>query len=214
MISFILPGKCVTSVDHSHALVFRTLIFQRATFRYLDAQPQWTYFNRGSWQRLEENLRDAVEKRLHSQVEVYTGVTGQLCLSKYSGRRGPNCCYSFLGFNRLPVPECFWKMIIDEDTGCGIVIYGSNRPFSKEFFDSSGEFSSLSSSSSSSYEDDDDEGVQLLGPACTCPSGQQIDSHFLIDKAPGLSGCTVEGAKAGLREFPQDVSASCILRCF
>ena len=191
------------------ALFFK---FQRATFLYLDAQPQWTYFNRGSWQRLEENLRDAVEKRLYSQIEVYTGVSGHLCLPKAAGNIGPNCCFSSLwSDDRLPVPGCFWKLIKDEDTGCGVVIYGYNNPFNEEFYDSSEEYSS--SSSSSSYDEDDFDAVGALPPPCICPYGQRIDRHFLIDGAPGLSGCTVEGAR-GFQGFPQDASASCILRCF
>ncbi len=52
------------------------MILQRTTLRYLNADPQWTLFNRGPWQRLEENLRKAIEYSLHSSVEVYTGVSG------------------------------------------------------------------------------------------------------------------------------------------
>ncbi len=60
--------------------------FQRATYHYINVQPQWQVFNGGNWVDIENALREYVEAQQKDHV-VITGGSGVIELENIEGNK-------------------------------------------------------------------------------------------------------------------------------
>lgn len=99
---------------------------QRSTFFYLNAAPQWQVINGGNWLRVEDGIRRFVAKE-NLNATIISGVHEVLRFPNLED--GP----FFLGEKKsLPVPQYFYKLVHDEESGKGIVFVSVNNPFIDE----------------------------------------------------------------------------------
>lgn len=102
---------------------------QRATFYLLNASPQFQTFNAGNWAKIEESVR-GLAMRKNLTLDVFTGTYGVLTF-----RDVRNVSQGFyLNYDRnnnglVPVPELFFKVVIDRKSGKGVALVGVNNPF-------------------------------------------------------------------------------------
>lgn len=107
---------------------------QRGTFFFVNAAPQWQSFNAGNWERIEFGVKQYVAQRKINAL-VYTGTFGRLRLADERGVERE----LWLGVDgqtgrglQIAVPQFFYKVVIDERTGRGIVFVGLNNPHASE----------------------------------------------------------------------------------
>lgn len=99
---------------------------QRSTFWYLNTAPQWQTFNGGNWNSLEISVRRfAARRRL--DLDVYTGVYGQMTMEDIHGKQQP--IYLHAEGAVMSVPKFYWKVIYDPLSKRGIAFVGLNDPF-------------------------------------------------------------------------------------
>jgi len=108
-----------------------------ATFYFINAAPQWQYFNgitrlgKGHWLELEEDIRAHAQKDqdgLDTTLHVITGTDGVLNVAGQDW---------YLTWKRpspddkmIPVPKFFWKIVWDNDRNEGAAFVGSNQEIS------------------------------------------------------------------------------------
>ncbi|KAM7357046.1 salivary protein Tsal1-like [Cochliomyia hominivorax] len=101
---------------------------QRATFLFINAAPQWQVFNSGNWARVEDGLRAWVSKE-KINVQCYTGVYGVTTLPNKEGRQTPlYLSYDANNNGLIPVPQLYFRVVIQPSTKKGIVFIGVNNP--------------------------------------------------------------------------------------
>lgn len=120
---FLARGHLAAKTDY----VFGTE--QRGTFFFVNAAPQWQSFNAGNWERIEFGVKQYVAKR-RLAVLVYTGTFGVLRLPDGGGVLRE----LWLGGaeRQIAVPQFFYKVVLDERSGRGIVFVGLNNPHASE----------------------------------------------------------------------------------
>ncbi|XP_063923882.1 uncharacterized protein LOC135138003 [Zophobas morio] len=100
--------------------------FQRdATFSYLNVAPQWTRFNSGNWERLENGIALLTQRRNNGVATVLTGTLNILTLTEGDFTES---IYLLPGDQKLPVPEFFWKFVLYPTVAEQYVFFGSNIP--------------------------------------------------------------------------------------
>lgn len=114
----LVRGHLVPKVDFVYS------VQQRATMHLLNAAPQWNVINGGNWQRIEESIRKFVETS-NVELDIYSGTFGTLLIN---GRE------FYLTHNSrnqgvIPVPEFFFKVVLDRLSGNGVAIITVNHPF-------------------------------------------------------------------------------------
>ncbi|XP_073969631.1 salivary protein Tsal2A-like isoform X1 [Rhodnius prolixus] len=78
------------------------------TYFYINTAPQWQSINGGGWSSLESKIRKISIKM--KQLNVITGTRGVMLIEQKK---------FYLGNERVPVPEYFWKLIHNpEDDSC------------------------------------------------------------------------------------------------
>lgn len=122
-VQFLSRGHLVANADFIYGAL------QRSTFWYLNTAPQWQSFNRGNWNSLEINVRRfAARRRL--DLDVYTGVHGQMTMEDVHGKQQPVYLHA-----NVSVPKFFWKVIYDPLSKRGAAFVGLNDPFIKSVTD-------------------------------------------------------------------------------
>lgn len=95
--------------------------FQRATFLYVNCMPQFQNHNGCNWLRVEESVREYSAK-YGDDLEIFTGTHGIMrfknVLLYISSRRKQHL---------LPIPNIFYKIVINRGRGKGMVIVGVNN---------------------------------------------------------------------------------------
>lgn len=97
-------------------------------FRYINSAPQWLSFNAGNWEKLETSVRRFVAREA-LDVDVYTGVHGQMSLRDDNNNLAPLSMYVTSEKRAFPVPKYFWKIIYDPETKLGAAFVGVNDPY-------------------------------------------------------------------------------------
>ncbi|XP_014241898.1 uncharacterized protein LOC106662359 [Cimex lectularius] len=101
---------------------FPLTTWQKFTFVYSNAAPQWMSINGGAWLSLETLVRENKKSDLY---EVATGTHG---VYKIKNKQGLAVGVSLNG-DKIPVPEYFWKIVQDPvDKSC-IAFVSINDPF-------------------------------------------------------------------------------------
>ncbi|XP_046667760.1 uncharacterized protein LOC124359231 isoform X3 [Homalodisca vitripennis] len=100
--------------------------WQAATYFYVNSAPQWQSINCGNWRRVENRIRELATTEKIDLV-VTTGTYGILKLLDANGTY--KNIYLDPDNKKLPVPNFFWKMVINPLTSAGIVFIISNNPF-------------------------------------------------------------------------------------
>lgn len=105
---------------------------QNATFTYANAAPQWSSFNTGNWKYIENAVRNFVEAN-DLEVEIYTGVHGQMTLTDDNNNEQE--IYLDVDENNnnyIRVPKYFWKIVHDPVNHLALTLIGVNDPFIEE----------------------------------------------------------------------------------
>uniref|UniRef100_C6FX63 Putative salivary endonuclease n=1 Tax=Phlebotomus arabicus TaxID=578135 RepID=C6FX63_9DIPT len=100
---------------------------QHATEFYINTAPQYQSINQGNWLRVEKHVR-SLAKALQKDLHVVTGVLGIL---RFSNKRADKEIY--LGDDVIPVPDVFWKAVLEPTASSAIVFIASNNPHEKTF---------------------------------------------------------------------------------
>lgn len=99
---------------------------QRSSFFYVNTAPQFQSINGGNWLRVEDGIRRYVAKKMFNAT-IISGTHGILRFPSLADEE------LFLGEKRqLPVPQYFYKIVYDEDSGKGIVFISVNNPHIEE----------------------------------------------------------------------------------
>ncbi|XP_076620721.1 salivary endonuclease-like [Colletes latitarsis] len=101
---------------------------QNTTFSYLNAAPQWVSFNGGNWMSLEVSVQNFT-RRSSRDIEVYTGVHGQMTMADKNGQQQKIQLTEPGTKKTLIVPKFFWKIIYDPVSKKGTAFVGLNDPF-------------------------------------------------------------------------------------
>jgi hypothetical protein len=105
---------------------------QGATFRFVNAAPQWQTFNAGNWERLESSVSAYADTKILDLV-VYTGTYGVATLPNVNGTETELYLYVDSNNNKaIPVPKLFWKAVYDPESQAGVVFVGINNPHISE----------------------------------------------------------------------------------
>ncbi|KAF7408380.1 hypothetical protein HZH66_002917 [Vespula vulgaris] len=121
---FLSRGHMTAKVDFVYGAL------QSLTFWYINAAPQWMSFNAGNWERLENSVRNfATDRSL--DLDVYTGVHGQMTLPNARGKQQDIYLYANGTSRAVPVPKFYWKIIYDPQSKNGTAFVGLNDPFIK-----------------------------------------------------------------------------------
>uniref|UniRef100_U5EQD9 Putative deoxyribonuclease i n=1 Tax=Corethrella appendiculata TaxID=1370023 RepID=U5EQD9_9DIPT len=115
--SFFARGHLTPDAD----FIFRYEQF--ATYFYMNVAPQFQEVNAGNWLSVEILARKLAEK-YQTKLLTFNGVHGLLSLKEKT-------VYLDVVNRKIPAPEWFWKIIIDENAKAGIVMISSNNPFGK-----------------------------------------------------------------------------------
>ncbi|CAO1419160.1 unnamed protein product [Diamesa serratosioi] len=100
---------------------------QISTFWLTNAPPQWESFNSGNWEKVESTVRNYANTH-QKDLEVYTGTRGTLDLLFDSGSKKK--IYLHAGPpSKVPVPEYFWKVVIDKTLQQAVAFIGFNNPY-------------------------------------------------------------------------------------
>ncbi|XP_072749101.1 salivary protein Tsal2A-like isoform X2 [Anoplolepis gracilipes] len=125
-VQFLSRGHMAAKADFIYGAL------QRATFWYLNTAPQWQSFNGGNWNSLEDSVRRfAASRRL--DLDVYTGVHGQMTMEDIRGKQQPVHLYAEGAI--VPAPKFYWKVIYDPLSKRGTAFVGLNDPFVKSVTD-------------------------------------------------------------------------------
>ncbi|KAI4503343.1 hypothetical protein M0802_001565 [Mischocyttarus mexicanus] len=122
------PDKSLTRGHLSAKSDFYYGALQMLTFWFLNAAPQWMSFNSGNWKVLEENVKRFVSNR-SLDLDIYTGVHGQMTLPNVRGKQQPFYLYVNGTTTAVPVPKFYWKIIYDPQSKKGTAFVGLNHPF-------------------------------------------------------------------------------------
>lgn len=102
---------------------------QRATFYLLNASPQFQTFNAGNWAKIEESVRSLAMKR-NVLLDVYTGTYGTLIfLDIHNHSQSFYLNYDENNNGLVPVPEIFFKVVIEQESQRGVALIGVNNPY-------------------------------------------------------------------------------------
>lgn len=94
---------------------------QRSSFWFINCAPQWQQFNAVNWALIEEASRMlAADRRIF--LDVYTGVFGVAELRDVNGNMQK--IYLDIKTNQVPVPQIYYKILIEQLTSSGIVLIG------------------------------------------------------------------------------------------
>ncbi|KAF7414763.1 hypothetical protein HZH68_003252 [Vespula germanica] len=119
---FLSRGHLTAMVDFVYGAL------QSLTFWYINAAPQWMSFNAGNWERLENSIRNFSTYR-SLDLDVYTGVHGQMTLPNARGKQQDIYLYVNGTSRAVPVPKFYWKIIYDPRSKKGTAFIGLNDPF-------------------------------------------------------------------------------------
>lgn len=105
---------------------------QLATFYYINVAPQWQTFNGGNWARVERSVRSLAVDR--TDLIIYTGSYGVFTLPHEETGESEEL-FLFDEHEKLlcPIPEFFWKIVIDLENQQGVALIGINDPYRKNF---------------------------------------------------------------------------------
>lgn len=121
--------KSVQFLSRGHMAAKADFVYgsqQRSTFWYLNTAPQWQSFNGGNWNTLEMNVRRFAATR-HLDLDVYTGVHGQMTMEDIHGKQQP--VHLHVRGAVLSAPRFYWKVIYDPVSKRGTAFVGLNDPF-------------------------------------------------------------------------------------
>lgn len=121
--------KSVQFLSRGHMAAKADFVYgnlQRSTFWYLNTAPQWQSFNGGNWNTLEMNVRRFAASR-QLELDVYTGVHGQMTMEDVHGKRQPVHLHANGAI--LSAPRFYWKVIYDPVSKHGTAFIGLNDPF-------------------------------------------------------------------------------------
>jgi len=90
------------------------------SYFYSNMSPQLADFNRGIWGNLEDAIRGYIFRNSSSQLYVVTGPVLENGLSKIER-----------GTNKIPIPNKYWKVVIDPVKNKGIGFILPNKPSDK-----------------------------------------------------------------------------------
>lgn len=119
------------SINRGHLAAKADFVYgslQTATFWYLNAAPQWSTFNSGNWQRIEDAVRRFIDKEKFN-IDVYTGVHGQMSLANAKGKQTPMYLYADGKKKALPIPQYYWKVVYHPKKQLATAFVGLNNPF-------------------------------------------------------------------------------------
>eukprot|EP00095_Tigriopus_kingsejongensis_P005604 snap_masked-scaffold541_size141817-processed-gene-0.7 protein:Tk05604 transcript:snap_masked-scaffold541_size141817-processed-gene-0.7-mRNA-1 annotation:"duplex-specific nuclease" len=126
--SYLAKGHLAPDAD----FIYRE--WQRATYYFLNVAPQWQSFNNGNWKAVEAAVRNYASLT-GANLDVFTGTLDPLKLQSDAGipkalhlaRKDADDPQS--GFDLIPVPEFFWKLVYHPGVNQAIVFVGLNDPF-------------------------------------------------------------------------------------
>lgn len=110
---------------------FMYINWQRATYHYINAQPQWQCFNANNWFFIEDAIRDFVEAKGLDAV-LYTGSHETMHLPDVKGKMVNIHLNIDSSVDRLPVPKYYWKVVTDPERKLGVAFIGVNNPHISE----------------------------------------------------------------------------------
>lgn len=95
---------------------------QKATYKLINAVPQWQCINQANWKSLEDNIRTYSANKI---LDVYTGTFGTLKMKDSEGVEQK----IYLGLEeRLRAPLFIYKIVIDGLSRSGAVFISVNSP--------------------------------------------------------------------------------------
>ncbi|XP_020799874.1 uncharacterized protein LOC110177474 [Drosophila serrata] len=102
---------------------------QMSTFLFINVAPQWQTFNGGNWEKVETSVRKFVADR-NLTADCYTGTYGISTLPDVNGVERE----LYLDFDEnnnglIPVPNFYYRVVIDQESREGIVLIGINNPY-------------------------------------------------------------------------------------
>lgn len=100
--------------------------WQHLTYFYVNTAPQWQSINGGNWQTIETVIRQHAIN-LKADLIITTGTYGVLTVEDEQGY--PRKLYLEPYQELLPVPELFWKMVVNPEKNACIVFVVTNNPF-------------------------------------------------------------------------------------
>jgi len=100
-------------------------VMQDATYYFINVGPQFQSFNNANWKALEGAARDLAEK-LKRDLYVVTGTHGILQYRKED--LTPVSIHLDGPKSNIPVPQYYWKVILDPTTKTGVAFIGLNDP--------------------------------------------------------------------------------------
>ncbi|KAL3276548.1 hypothetical protein HHI36_011923 [Cryptolaemus montrouzieri] len=101
---------------------------QDITFHYVNAAPQWQTFNGGNWELVENSVKKLAQDR-NMDLAVYTGTFGISTLPNTESVDTSLFLYVEGTLKELPVPEFYWKVVLDMVTSQAVAIIGVNNPY-------------------------------------------------------------------------------------
>ncbi|KAG5869878.1 hypothetical protein JTB14_013870 [Gonioctena quinquepunctata] len=98
---------------------------RNATFRYINAAPQWQSFNGHNWEQAERHTRNYASRN-NVTLQVWTGTYGVTTLPhSTTGRETELFLYVNSNVRAIPVPAIFWKIVYNPSSRRGIVLIGT-----------------------------------------------------------------------------------------
>lgn len=125
---YVLPAPSDVFLARGHMAAmtdFITANEQRSTFLFTNTAPQWQTFNALNWLSVEMSSRRLASDR-NITLDTYTGTFGIMQL-----RDSNNVKHQiFLDFpsRQIPVPQLYYKILINNADQSGIVLIGVNNP--------------------------------------------------------------------------------------
>lgn len=99
---------------------------KRATYSLINVAPQWQQLNNGPWKKMEAGVR-AKSLLTNATLDVYTGTLGTLRLA--DGQTGElKELFLDVAAGKMPVPEIFYKIVVDRTLATGVVFLAVNNP--------------------------------------------------------------------------------------
>lgn len=102
-----------------------------ATFKYINAAPQWQSFNGFNWNQVEMDSRTYASTN-NVTLQLWTGTYGIATLPHQSTKKDIEL-YLYVNGNArgIPVPAIYWKVVYNPTNKKGIVLIGLNNPYEK-----------------------------------------------------------------------------------
>ncbi|XP_023314495.1 uncharacterized protein LOC111693613 [Trichogramma pretiosum] len=101
---------------------------QVATFWLLNTAPQWASVNAGNWLSVEMAVRE-YSSRNGLDLDVYTGVHGQMSLEDVNGEQQPVYLHTNGSRRIMAVPRFFWKVVHDRAGNRATAFVSVNDPY-------------------------------------------------------------------------------------